>query len=150
MSVQRAMESRVKMIMFNGTECILHNGFIDSNGYGRGRYKGKTMRAHRSAWIERNGPIPAGLVIDHLCRNRACVNPDHLEPVTHLENMRRSGLATKTHCVRGHEYTPENTYLRKRQGDGVRSCKTCLRENQRRRYRRIALEKANAHSNTTA
>jgi hypothetical protein len=70
------------------------------------------------------GPIPAGLVIDHLCRVPSCMNPAHLEPVTNAENIRR-GYAARgllTHCSKGHELTPESTYARDR---GYRRCKQC-------------------------
>jgi hypothetical protein len=71
------------------------------------------------------GPIPEGLEIDHLCRNRACVNPGHLEPVTRLENIRRGKQgefwAAKTHCKQGHPFSDENTY----RTNGKRRCRTC-------------------------
>lgn len=91
-------------------------------GYGRFRGSG----VHRMAYEELVGPIPDGLVMDHLCRVRHCVNPAHLEPVTLAENVRRglSGRyqASKTHCPQGHEYSPENTYVTK---VGQRKCRTC-------------------------
>lgn len=78
--------------------------------------------AHRWAYEHFVGPIPDDLQLDHLCRVPACVNPAHLEPVTQLENQRRGKKARQTHCVRGHEYTPENTGRNSR---GCRLCKTC-------------------------
>jgi hypothetical protein len=112
------------------TDCIEWTGCRDKDGYGR---SGKTL-AHRVAYIAAVGPIPAGMELDHLCRNRGCVNPEHLEPVTHYENMRRSRLAARTHCVNGHPFDDQNTYWRPhRQGRG---CKACVREAQRRQSAR--------------
>jgi hypothetical protein len=79
------------------------------------------------------GPIPDGLVLDHLCRNKLCVNPKHLEPVTNQENILR-GLTplvggyynmAKTHCPKGHEYSPENTYYRPSRWRQTRVCRIC-------------------------
>ncbi len=85
----------------------------------------KVQKAHRYAWETFVGPIPEGLVIDHLCRNPRCVNPDHLEPVTQQINVRRGAHSIKTHCVNGHAYTDENAYWR---ADGRRSCRLCALE----------------------
>lgn len=91
------------------------------SGYGQTWNGERVLYAHRVAYELAIGPIPEGLVLDHLCRNRRCVNPAHLEPVTNAENIRRAA-ALITHCPYGHEYTPENTRI----ADG-RSCKTCHR-----------------------
>lgn len=83
----------------------------------------KKQYAHRWVYKTVVEPIPEGFHIDHICRNRACVNPDHLEPVTPAENNRRATLTTE--CLRGHLRTPENTYIRPY--DGQRQCKECGR-----------------------
>ena len=104
-----------------------------SSGYGKFRLNGVKKRAHRLSWEWKNGEIPEGLVIDHLCRNSGCVNPSHMEAVTQLENVRRGfGIcainARKTHCKQGHEFTKENIYVRK---FGGRNCKKCVLESGR-------------------
>lgn len=83
--------------------CLLYVGADNGKGYGQFRYGARNGYAHRYAWERVNGPIPAGLTIDHLCRVRSCVNVEHLELVDGVENTRRAA-AVKTHCPSGHEY----------------------------------------------
>lgn len=113
-------------------ECWVWQAKLD-NGYGLfwigDRETGRSYRAHRVSYELFGRTIPEGLTLDHLCRNRACVNPAHLQPVDAVENVMRGESfsarnARKTHCPRGHEYTPENTYI---QPQGWRCCKTCQR-----------------------
>lgn len=131
----------------NLTPCQLWTGRLDPDGYpiftvGRGKKKRYTMAAHRIAYQVHRGPIPERLTLDHLCRVRHCVNPDHLDPCTIEENTRRSTLApsqknrAKTHCKNGHEFTEQNT---KTNAKGYRSCRTCVAEANRRYRAKLAL-----------
>jgi hypothetical protein len=83
---------------------------------------GTVHLAHRLYYEITKGAIPAGLELDHKCRVRCCVNPDHLEPVTHTENMRRASKNLVTHCPVGHPYSGPNLYVRP---NGGRECLTC-------------------------
>lgn len=113
-----------------------------ANGYGRFWWgRGKSSLAHRYSYETTKGPVPEGLELDHLCRNRACVNPDHLEPVTRLVNQRRGNSPMQaqrkqTHCKRGgHPLDATNTYL----WHGMRRCRICQADDARKyRARRNA------------
>jgi hypothetical protein len=130
------------------TNCWIWTGCI-YRGYGRvGDDNGRNVMAHRLSYETFKGPIPTGMEPDHICHNpsicdggdsclhRRCINPDHLEAVTHQENVRRGCIgqfnrlrgSSITHCPQGHEYTPANT----RTYNGCRSCLSCSRERARR------------------
>jgi len=117
--------------------CLVWVGALDGGGYGRIHFDGKARKAHRISYELSRGEIPSGLEIDHLCRNRCCINPDHLEPVSRRINVLRGKSPkqlsdwqkSKTHCPQGHEYTLENTYIKV---GGGRDCRSCQREWQRR------------------
>ena len=116
-----------------------------SNGYGRLFIGGRAWPAHRWVYEALVGLIPEGLTLDHLCRNRACVRPDHLEPVTMRENiLRGESFAAvnnrKTHCKHGHEFTPENTYVAT---PAWRGCRTCARD-ARRKWKSRNRDRVNA------
>lgn len=123
-------QDKIEPIPFAG--CWIWIGARDRGGYGSVTIKGKSRGAHRVAYEYGNGPIPDGLDLDHKCRVRCCVNPDHLEPVTHKVNIERGDTGkhntVKTHCPHGHEYTEENTFYRKRKdGYRIRNCRICSR-----------------------
>src|SRR5574337_15068 len=128
------LEGRIERITESG--CWLWLGTTSKKGYGmlrRGsRANNKYLLAHRHAFELYRGRIPEGLQLDHKCRVRCCVNPDHLEPVTLQENIRR-GMSgryqkSKPHCPRGHEYIGSNIGYGSR---GERRCRRCRREAQR-------------------
>lgn len=112
------------------TRCWRFTGYHNADGYGRYQ-NGRVHRLAYRLWV---GPIPKGLEIDHLCGVRDCCNPDHLEAVTHAENVRRGRAgrpqAARIHCPQGHEYTDDNTYTH----NGKRQCKTCNLERSKARY----------------
>ena len=128
--------------LWNGTPCWVWTAGCVSNGYGQfGTNKHPGKLAHRIAYETIIGPVPKGLELDHLCRNTKCCNPQHLEAVTHAENIARgrlketafygNGNLAKTHCPKNHPYDLFNTYFDKR---GYRYCRACGRERTRDHY----------------
>jgi len=119
-------------------------------GYGRTSVKGKATPAHRAVYELLAGPIPVGYEPDHVCKNRRCVRPDHLDIVLRAENNRRStspsaNNARKVRCDRGHPFTAENTYV---PPSGRRVCRTCKNEWTRQRRRAAKLLCRNGHALT--
>jgi hypothetical protein len=108
--------------------CVVYTG-SSMRGYRQVREGARKTLVHRLMWEWLVGPIPDGMTLDHLCRNKACWWPDHLEPVSHRVNVLRGNApmalhARKTHCHKGHEFDEENTYISPR---GHRVCRTCKR-----------------------
>lgn len=130
---RRSVEVRFwEKVVINQSGCWEWQGYRNEEGYGKLGVDSTVVRAHRWAYEHYKGSIPEQLQLDHLCRVRHCVNPDHLEPVTNQENVirgehpwviiRRSGL-----CQRGHPQNEENTYYRKDR-PGAKQCRICRRE----------------------
>lgn len=128
---------RKRVVLYDPTGCWIWLGAVTSAGYGNiylggGRANPRYETAHRHIYETFIGPVPAGLDLDHLCRIRQCCNPDHLEPVTRRENLRRGGVLDalrsitlqrkqRTVCGRGHELDESNLYLYR----GLRHCRAC-------------------------
>lgn len=128
---------RANCVVNPDTQCWEWFGVRDGEGYGRlyiGRIRPETPLAHRLSYMAFIGPIGDGLPLDHLCRVRHCVNPAHLEPVTHRVNVLRgmtipAVFAARDACKHGHAYTPENVQM----SGNTRRCRACHRERERRR-----------------
>lgn len=123
------LRDQMERLTERGDGCWEWLGNKTLDGYGRLQVGGSRRRAHRIAYELARGPIPPGLVLDHLCRNRSCVNPEHLEPVTDRENiLRGNGLAAcaaaRDTCARGHPLTDDNTY-RPPSNPNERKCRIC-------------------------
>jgi hypothetical protein len=119
----RTTEERFAEKVDRSDGCWQWTGSRLNSGYGSFFHDGSGRPAHRVAYEIYVGSIPDGLTIDHLCRNKLCVRPDHLEPVSLSTNVRRVH-GSETHCRRGHPRTPENACTRK---DEIYSCRLCQR-----------------------
>lgn len=96
-----------------------------ADGYGRKKYLNRPWKVHKLAWVVAGNDIPEGYELNHICRNRPCIRLEHLEVITaHAHHLFHAQFVT--HCVKGHEFTPENTYIRPDRG--TRACRTCNRE----------------------
>lgn len=126
-TVAERLDRRKRIDQFTG--CWEWTGHISPNGYGRIGVDGKSRYTHRVSWELANGTkVPDGLVLDHVCENRRCFNPEHLEPVTSVENVNRAPNApvNRTHCPQGHRYAGPNLRLHTdKRGYTHRICVTC-------------------------
>lgn len=139
--VASSLQDRVRaLVVADGAGCWIWQGRIDRHGYGRTNFGGGGRLAHRISYRAFRGEIPAGLELDHLCRNTKCCNPAHLEPVTGAENRRRqkhvSGSSEHEMCRRGHPLSGSNVASN---GKGKRTCRECRRVRQRVRW--LAIKK---------
>lgn len=121
------------------TPCWVWLGHTVKGGYGKLKRRGQHWMAHRFYYTQAKGPIPDGLTLDHLCRTRRCVNPDHLEPVTLRANVLRgigpTAVNARRHvCAQGHPLTGRNLGIRRQ---GTRKCRTCDRIAARAHARRV-------------
>jgi hypothetical protein len=138
MEVEMLARFEAKVMPEPNSGCWLWLAQVDPKGYARFKGPGRTQRAHRVAYEHFIGAIPAGRVLDHLCRIRSCVNPAHLEPVTARENTLRGDLpkllGARTHCANGHAFDDANTSYKR---DGSRRCLACHRNYEQRRLQRL-------------
>lgn len=153
---QATVEDLLRRHIVDENGCWLWTGWTNALGYPIRTINRVNYRIHRVSYEYHKGSIPHGLVLDHLCRVPRCINPKHLEAVTDQENRRRgmgpaAQNARKTHCVHGHEFTPENTYLDPSK-PGERACRECMRRRdhirgpaKRKKYRTERREHYNAY-----
>lgn len=142
---QDIRERLMRRVEVSDTGCWLWTATTTANGYGKTSYLNRGWLAHRLMYEATVGPIPAGLTLDHLCRVRNCINPEHLEPVTQRTNTLRGDgpsarQARRTHCDRGHLYDDANTRVR----GGTRYCRACDRERQQESKARKRAERERA------
>lgn len=148
MSKKKTDEERIfeKISPCPNTGCWFWTGADKGRGreYGQVWFRGRNTCAHRAVYITLVGEIPDGLELDHLCRVKSCVNPDHLDPCTHAENIERRDRALakcgmpdrhwdQSRCKHGHEFTDENT---KTSSNGKKLCRMCCKISSRRKYER--------------
>jgi len=142
--------------------CWIWTGSLGTGGYGRIFLRGQYWQVHRLLYEILVGPVPLDRVLHHECRNEACCNPEHLDPVTHGENVtaglvngRSSPRRIRKYCRKGHELSEENVVMRRDHGKLVRVCRACeaaayLRKNERRRLRRAATAALRSSARTSS
>lgn len=133
-----------KIIPEPNSGCWIWLGSIGSHGYGNIGVTSGTTIVHRILYENKYGKVPVGLELDHLCRMRCCVNPDHLEPVTRRENILRGDApsakqAMQTHCKYGHPFNEENTYFYKTKWGVARKCRACTKQRQSSEQRKAQM-----------
>ncbi len=122
-------------------ECWPWLAYTNPAGYGRVAVPGRGKQyVHRIAYELAHGAIPDGLTVDHLCRNRGCCNPAHLEAVTRADNIRRGGKSLQTHCIHGHSLA--DAYVDRRAGGISRKCRPCHVQRVRMRHARLSAERS--------
>lgn len=115
-------ERILRRVQVDDRGCWIWQRYIDRHGYGATGWKGKKMwLAHRAAFDAFKGAIPDGHEIDHLCGTKSCCNPEHLSAVLRADHAKRHS-SLYTHCVNGHEYTPQNTLTK---ANGTKGCRAC-------------------------
>jgi len=144
----KSLQNRIaaRYAVDSSTGCWNWTGNLSGRGYPRIQVNGTPRGAHRISMELAGNPVPSGMVADHICRNRICINPDHLRAVTPLQNTLENSLAPtainkrKTHCVNGHELTPDNIIWQRKTR---RHCRKCMNiENARHKRKAAAIRSA--------
>lgn len=132
-TLEERLWPKIDMGAAQGQGCWWWTAYKDRKGYGKISVDSALRSAHRVVYELLIAPIPASMQLDHLCENKSCVSPDHLRVATAQENIARratNGHAHKSHCKRGHQFSPENTYVTPK---GSRQCRACWKERRKKK-----------------